>query len=139
MMISLSKRTRSPKNKPHARDQAGVRRGESVFGGYWLPHIDRGPLKAPRRLLASSLRYPYNGNGHERAIVRPVRLPQSGEDSGRTNMTQSLSRLWFQENGQDVAEYSVMLAVVLIIALATIRMIGSSANAVFSSIGSAIQ
>ena len=68
-----------------------------------------------------------------------VRLPQSGEDSGRTNMTQSLNRLWFQEDGQDVAEYSVMLAVVLIIALGTIRMIGSSANAVFSSIGSAIQ
>jgi Flp pilus assembly pilin Flp len=54
-------------------------------------------------------------------------------------MTQSLNRLWFRGDGQDVAEYSVMLAVVLIIALGTIRMIGSSANAVFSSIGSAIQ
>ncbi len=54
-------------------------------------------------------------------------------------MTQSLNQLWFQEDGQDVAEYSVMLAVVLIIALGTIRMIGSSANAVFSSVGSAIQ
>jgi Flp pilus assembly pilin Flp len=54
-------------------------------------------------------------------------------------MTHSLSRLWPQDDGQDVAEYSVMLAVVLVIALGTIRMIGSSANAVFSSIGSAIQ
>ncbi len=54
-------------------------------------------------------------------------------------MIQSLSRLWFQEDGQDVAEYAVMLAVVLIIALGTIRMIGSSANTVFSSLGSAIQ
>ena len=89
--------------------------------------------------MASSLRYPYEGNGHERAIVLPVRLPQSGEDFGRTNMTQSLNQLWFQEDGQDVAEYSVMLAVVLIIALGTIRMIGSSANAVFSRVGSAIQ
>jgi Flp pilus assembly pilin Flp len=54
-------------------------------------------------------------------------------------MTHSLSRLLQQDDGQDVAEYSVMLAVVLVIALGTIRMIGSSANAVFSSIGSAIQ
>jgi len=54
-------------------------------------------------------------------------------------MTHSLSRLWSKDDGQDVAEYSVMLAVVLIIALGTIRMIGSSANTVFSSIGGAIQ
>jgi Flp pilus assembly pilin Flp len=66
-------------------------------------------------------------------------LPQSGEDSGRKNMTHSLGRLWSEDDGQDVAEYSVMLAVVLIIALGTIRMIGSSANGVLSSIGSAIQ
>ena len=55
------------------------------------------------------------------------------------DMTHSLSRLWQQDDGQDVAEYSVMLAVVLIIALAAIRMIGANANTVFSSIGSAIQ
>jgi Flp pilus assembly pilin Flp len=84
------------------------------------------------------------GNSHQRAIVPPTHLPQSGSDdhcwipTGK-NMTHSLSRLWQQDDGQDVAEYSVMLAVVLVIALGTIRMIGSSANAVFSSIGSAIQ
>jgi Flp pilus assembly pilin Flp len=71
--------------------------------------------------------------------VLAAHLPQSGEDSGRKNMTHSLSRLWSEDDGQDVAEYSVMLAVVLIIALGTIRMIASSANGVFSSIGSAIQ
>jgi Flp pilus assembly pilin Flp len=54
-------------------------------------------------------------------------------------MIHSLSRLWSEDDGQDVAEYSVMLAVVLITALGTIRMIGSSASTVFSSIGSAIQ
>jgi pilus assembly protein Flp/PilA len=54
-------------------------------------------------------------------------------------MAQSLTRLWSQDDGQDVAEYSVMLAVVLVIALGTIRVIGSNANTVFSSIGSAIQ
>jgi Flp pilus assembly pilin Flp len=84
------------------------------------------------------------GNGHQRAIVPSTHLPQSGSDDhfrmpAEKNMTHSLSRLWSQDDGQDVAEYSVMLAVVLVIALGTIRLIGSSANAVFSSIGSAIQ
>jgi Flp pilus assembly pilin Flp len=54
-------------------------------------------------------------------------------------MTHSLGRLWSQDDGQDVAEYSVMLAVILVIAIGAIRMIGSNANAVFSSVGSAIQ
>ena len=48
-------------------------------------------------------------------------------------------RLWNEQEGQDIAEYAVMLAVVLVIALGTVRMIGSNANNVFSSIGSAIQ
>ena len=51
----------------------------------------------------------------------------------------SLWNLWFDEQGQDVAEYSVMLAVVLIIVLGTVRLIGSNANNVFSQVGSAIQ
>jgi Flp pilus assembly pilin Flp len=47
--------------------------------------------------------------------------------------------LWSDEEGQDVAEYSVMLAVVLIIVLGTVRLIGSNASNVFSQVGSAIQ
>jgi len=43
------------------------------------------------------------------------------------------------EEGQDIAEYSVMLAVILVIALGTVRLIGASANNVFSQVGSAIQ
>lgn len=50
-----------------------------------------------------------------------------------------LRNLWFDEEGQDVAEYSVMLAVVLIIVLGTVRLIGSNASNVFSQVGSAIQ
>ncbi|HEY4903554.1 MAG TPA: hypothetical protein VIH89_08795 [Candidatus Sulfotelmatobacter sp.] len=45
---------------------------------------------------------------------------------------------WLNEEGQDIAEYAVMLAVILVIAVGTIRMIGSSANNVFSQIGSSI-
>lgn len=51
----------------------------------------------------------------------------------------SLRRLWSDQRGQDVAEYSVMLAVVLVIVLGTIRLIGSNASNVFSQVGSAIQ
>jgi Flp pilus assembly pilin Flp len=50
-----------------------------------------------------------------------------------------LQRLWNDENGQDIAEYAVMLAVILVIVVGTIRLIGSNANNVFSQVGSAIQ
>jgi Flp pilus assembly pilin Flp len=48
-------------------------------------------------------------------------------------------RLWKDQQGQDVAEYSVMLAVVLVIVMGTIRLIGSNAGNIFSQVGSAIQ
>jgi Flp pilus assembly pilin Flp len=47
--------------------------------------------------------------------------------------------LWNNEEGQDIAEYAVMLAVILVVVVGTIRLIGSNANNVFSSVGSAIQ
>jgi Flp pilus assembly pilin Flp len=50
-----------------------------------------------------------------------------------------LQQLWKDERGQDIAEYAVMLAVILVIVVGTIRLIGSNANNVFSSVGSAIQ
>ena len=50
-----------------------------------------------------------------------------------------LLRLWKDEEGQDIAEYAVMLAVILVIVVGTIRLIGGNANNVFSQVGSAIQ
>ena len=50
-----------------------------------------------------------------------------------------LKQLWSEENGQDIAEYSVMLAVILVIVAGTVRLIGSNANNVFSQVSSAIQ
>ena len=47
-------------------------------------------------------------------------------------------KLWFEESGQDIAEYAVMLAVVLVIVIGTVRLIGSNANNVFSQVSSAI-
>ena len=48
-------------------------------------------------------------------------------------------QLWDDDRGQDIAEYAVMLAVILVIVVGTIRLIGSNANNVFSQVGSAIQ
>jgi pilus assembly protein Flp/PilA len=50
-----------------------------------------------------------------------------------------VQQLWSEESGQDIAEYAVMLAVILVIVVGTIRLIGSNANTVFSQVGSAIQ
>jgi len=48
-------------------------------------------------------------------------------------------RLWREEEGQDIAEYAVMLAVILVIVVGTIRLIGTNANNVFSSVASSVQ
>ena len=50
-----------------------------------------------------------------------------------------LRQLSSEESGQDIAEYSVMLAVILVIVVGTVRLIGSNASNVFSQVGSAIQ
>lgn len=49
-----------------------------------------------------------------------------------------LKRVWMDESGQDIAEYAVMLAVILVIVVGTIRLIGSNANTVFSETASSI-
>jgi Flp pilus assembly pilin Flp len=48
-------------------------------------------------------------------------------------------QLWTNDQGQDIAEYAVMLAVILVIVVGTIRLIGSNANTVFSQAASSIQ
>ena len=54
-------------------------------------------------------------------------------------MASLLRRLWSENQGQDIAEYAVMLAVILVIVVGTIRLVGSNANNVFSSAASSIQ
>jgi pilus assembly protein Flp/PilA len=58
---------------------------------------------------------------------------------GREPVMKFFRQLWSEESGQDIAEYAVMLAVILVIVVGTIRLIGSNANTVFSQVGSAIQ
>jgi Flp pilus assembly pilin Flp len=47
-----------------------------------------------------------------------------------------IHQLWGEEQGQDVAEYAVMLAVILVIVIGTVRLIGGNANNVFSQVSS---
>ena len=51
----------------------------------------------------------------------------------------NLRQCWRSEQGQNIAEYAVMLAVILVIDVATLRLIGSNANIVFSQAASAVQ
>jgi Flp pilus assembly pilin Flp len=48
-------------------------------------------------------------------------------------------QFWSDERGQDVAEYAIMLAVVLVIVLGTVRLIGSNSSVIFSEVGSSLQ
>jgi len=52
--------------------------------------------------------------------------------------TKIFRSLWTDDQGQDIAEYAVMLAVILVLVVGTIRLIGSSSNNVFSSVASSI-
>lgn len=54
-------------------------------------------------------------------------------------MKKAMFQLWSEDSGQDVAEYAVMLAVILVIVIGTVRLIGGNANNVFSQVGSTMQ
>ena len=53
-------------------------------------------------------------------------------------MAKWMKNLWSEEQGQDIAEYAVMLAVILVLVVGTVRLIGSSSNNVFSAVASSI-
>ena len=53
-------------------------------------------------------------------------------------MRELLRQVRTDDQGQDIAEYAVMLAVILVIVVGTIRLVGSQANNVFSETASAI-
>jgi Flp pilus assembly pilin Flp len=53
-------------------------------------------------------------------------------------MTDLAKLLWRNEEGQDIAEYAVMLAVILVIVIGTVKLIGGNANNVFSQVASSV-
>ena len=54
-------------------------------------------------------------------------------------MSEFIQRLWSDDQGQDIEEYAVMLAVILVLVVGTIRLVGSNANTVFSNVASSVQ
>jgi len=53
-------------------------------------------------------------------------------------MLQFCRNLWSDEQGQDIAEYAVMLAVILVLVIGTVRLIGTNANTAFSSVANSL-
>ncbi len=53
-------------------------------------------------------------------------------------MSELIHRIWADEEGQDIAEYAVMLAVILVLVVGTIRLVGSNANNAFSAAASSV-
>jgi Flp pilus assembly pilin Flp len=53
-------------------------------------------------------------------------------------MANVMYSIWSDEEGQDIAEYAVMLAVILVLVIGTVRLIGTNSNSVFSQVASNI-
>jgi Flp pilus assembly pilin Flp len=66
-------------------------------------------------------------------------LHSTGSLELEERMLELLRNVWMEDEGQDIAEYAVMLAVILVIVVGTIRLIGSNANNVFSTAASSLQ
>jgi Flp pilus assembly pilin Flp len=61
-----------------------------------------------------------------------------GRFNDRRSQMRYIKRLWADEDGQDIAEYAVMLAVILVLVVGTIRLVGSNANNAFSQVASSM-
>ena len=53
-------------------------------------------------------------------------------------MLQICRNLWSADEGEDIAEYAVMLAVILVLVIGTVRLIGGNANNAFSSVANSL-
>lgn len=87
--------------------------------------------------LTSTLRHVHHGSTE----LLSQSLPLKGTDNHPEGekMSKLIRKLWRDEAGQDIAEYAVMLAVILVLVVGTVRLIGSSANNAFSNVASSLQ
>ncbi len=53
-------------------------------------------------------------------------------------MLELLRHVWMDDDGQDIAEYALMLAVVLLLVVASVSAIGTNANTIFNSAASSL-
>ena len=54
-------------------------------------------------------------------------------------MRELIAGIWSDDGGQDIAEYAVMLAVILVLVVGTIRLVGTNANNAFSAVASSVK
>jgi Flp pilus assembly pilin Flp len=57
----------------------------------------------------------------------------TGKALRENSMLKALRQIWNDDRGQDIAEYAMMLAVILLIVTATVSSIGTNANTVFGN------
>jgi Flp pilus assembly pilin Flp len=74
-----------------------------------------------------------------RALLSPAPRPAKSGENEMHDMLTLFKQIWSDDAGQDVAEYAVMLAVILVIVVGTIKIIGGKSNNVFSEVASSIQ
>ena len=53
-------------------------------------------------------------------------------------MNKVLQVLWCNQQGQDIAEYAVMLALIIIVCLAAIASVGTKTNTTFTNVAASI-
>jgi Flp pilus assembly pilin Flp len=108
--------------------------GRGGLAGEFLP--GKQGMESPRFRDGAGL-----GNSDLIACRRLWNYPFRPRDLGLRGekMIRKFRQLWCQEDGQDIAEYAVMLAVILVIVVGTVQLIGSNANNVFSSVASSLQ
>jgi Flp pilus assembly pilin Flp len=73
------------------------------------------------------------------AASRTAATSRIFDERNHPPMFSNLLLLWTDDLGQDIAEYAVMLAVILVIVVGTLRLIGSNSNNAFSSVASSLQ
>jgi len=71
-------------------------------------------------------------------INQSLPLKELNSRPGGETMSKLIRMLWSEDAGQDIAEYAVMLAVILVLVVGTVRLIGSNANNAFSSVASSL-
>jgi Flp pilus assembly pilin Flp len=88
---------------------------------------------APVTIVATSCDF------ERRASVVSSAVPVKTGEKTMSELLRLLHQVWSDDAGQDVAEYAVMLAVILVIVVGTIKIIGGKSNNVFSEVASSIQ
>ena|SRR5271166_1162422 len=111
---------------------------DSMWGDGYFPIALHGlillfPAGAAELVNAANFSDHFHAHCSRRVYNRALR-------KGGTKMLNVLRRLlWQEDEGQDIAEYAVMLAVILVLVVGTVRLIGTQSNTVFSNVASSIQ